>query len=166
MRVIGIDPGTLVCGWGVIDAEGSRMKAVQFGAVRVKDDMTFPERLVHIHRGLAEVIREHRPEAAAVERLFVGKNVKSAMRTGEGRGIAVLTAALEGLPVHEYTPAEVKKAVATTGRAHKTQVQEMVRIILGLEKIPKPQDAADALAIAICHCQRVPLRGKDGTWVS
>ena len=159
MRVIGIDPGTLVCGYGVIDTEGSRMKAVHFGAVRVKDDMTFPERLVYIHQGLGEVIREHRPECAAVERLFVGKNVKSAMRTGEGRGIAVLTAALAGLPVHEYTPAEVKKAVVGVGAAHKTQVQEMVRILLGLEKIPRPQDAADALAVAICHCNRMPGLG-------
>ena len=157
MRVIGIDPGTLVCGYGIVDAEGSRMKAVHFGAVRVKDDMTFPERLVHIHNGLSEVIREHKPEVAAVERLFVGKNVRSAMRTGEGRGIAVLTAAIEGLPVYEYTPAEVKKGVVGVGRAHKTQVQEMVRIILGLEKVPRPQDAADALAIAICHCQRLAL---------
>lgn len=157
MRVIGIDPGTLVCGYGIVDAEGSRMKAVHFGAVRVKDDMTFPERLVHIHKALAEVIREHRPEVAAVERLFVGKNVRSAMRTGEGRGIAVLTAALAGLPVHEYTPAEVKKAVVGAGGAHKTQVQEMVRILLSLEKVPRPQDAADALAIAICHCHRLVL---------
>lgn len=155
--MIGIDPGTLVCGYGIVDAEGSRMKAVHFGAVRVKDDMTFPERLVHIHDGLREIIREHAPEVAAVERLFVGKNVRSAMRTGEGRGIAVLTAGLAGLPVHEYSPAEVKKAVVGGGRAHKTQVQEMVRILLGLEKVPRPQDAADALAIAICHCHRLVL---------
>ena len=154
MRVIGIDPGTLVCGYGIVDVEGSSMKAVHFGAVRVKKDMTFPERLVHIHKRLAEVIREHHPEVAAIERLFVGKNVKSAMRAGEGRGVAVLTAALEGLPVHEYTPAEVKKAVVGAGGAHKTQVQQMVRILLGLEKLPRPQDAADALAVAICHCNR------------
>ena len=155
MRVIGIDPGTLVCGYGVVDSVGSKMKAVHYGAVRVSRGMTFPERLVHIHRGLQEVIREHTPEVVAIERLFVGKNVKSAMRTGEGRGIAVLTAALEDLPVHEYTPAEVKKAVVGVGGAHKTQVQEMVRILLGLEKVPRPQDAADALAVAICHCQRL-----------
>jgi crossover junction endodeoxyribonuclease RuvC len=91
---------------------------------------------------------------AAIERLFVGKSVRSAMVTGEGRGIAILTAALEGLPVEEYTPAEVKKSVVGAGAAHKTQVQEMVRILLNLDGIPRPQDAADALAIAICHCQR------------
>jgi len=157
MRVIGIDPGTQVCGYGIIDSVGSKMKAVHFGAVRVRKDMTFPERLVHIHKELLEVIREFKPEVASVERLFVGKNVRSAMATGEGRGIAVLTAALAGLPVHEYTPAEVKKAVVGVGGAHKTQVQEMVRIILGLEEVPRPQDAADALAIAICHCQRLTL---------
>jgi len=155
MRVIGIDPGTIVCGYGIIDSVGSKMNAVCFGAIRVKKEATFPERLVQIHKGLGEVIREHHPEVASVEQLFVGKSVKSAMRTGEGRGIAVLTAALEGLPVHEYTPAEVKKSVVGVGGAHKTQVQEMVRIILGLAKVPRPQDAADALAIAICHCQRV-----------
>ena len=155
MRVIGIDPGTLVCGYGVIDSIGSKMKVVDYGAIRVKKEMTFPERLVFIHQGITEVIRKRKPDVAAVEQLFVGKNVRSAMRTGEGRGVAVLTAALEDLPVHEYTPAEVKKAVVGAGRAHKSQVQEMVRIILGLEKIPKPQDAADALAIAICHCQRL-----------
>ena len=131
------------------------MTAVAYGAVRVKKDATFPERLVQIHEGLRAAIREHKPEVASVERLFVGKSVKSAMRTGEGRGIAVLTAGLAGLPVHEYTPAEVKRSVVGVGSAHKTQVQEMVRIILGLEKIPRPQDAADALAIAICHCQRL-----------
>jgi crossover junction endodeoxyribonuclease RuvC len=155
MRVIGIDPGTLVCGYGIVDEKDSKMKAVAFGAVRVKSDMTFPERLLMIHQGLLEAIREHRPDVAAVERLFVGKSAKSAMATGEGRGVAVLTAAVAGLPVEEYTPAEVKKAVVGTGGAHKTQVQEMVRIILGLEKVPRPQDAADALAIAICHCQRL-----------
>jgi len=159
MRVIGIDPGTVVCGYGVIDSVGSKMKAVDFGAVRVRGEATFPERLVQIHRGLVEVIERNKPEVASIERLFVGKSVKSAMVTGEGRGIAVLTAALAGLPVHEYTPAEVKKAVVGAGGAHKTQVQEMVRIILGLEKVPRPQDAADALAIAICHCQRLPFGG-------
>jgi crossover junction endodeoxyribonuclease RuvC len=155
MRVLGIDPGTLVCGYGIVDSVGSKMKAVHFGAVRVREGMTFPERLVHIHKGLLDVIREYNPEVAAIERLFVGKSMESAMRTGEGRGIAVLTAALGNLPVYEYTPAEVKKAVVGVGSAHKTQVQEMVRIILGLEKIPRPQDAADALAIAICHCGRL-----------
>jgi crossover junction endodeoxyribonuclease RuvC len=155
MRVIGIDPGTLVSGYGIVDCVGSKMKAVHYGAVRARGGMCYPERLVQIHRGLLEAIREFRPEVAAIERLFVGKSVQSAMRTGEGRGIAVLAAALENLEVFEYTPAEVKKSVVGAGAAHKTQVQEMVRIILGLEEIPRPQDAADALAIAICHCGRV-----------
>ena len=155
MRVIGVDPGTLVCGFGVVDYVGSKMKAVDFGAVRVRKEMTFPERLVHIHRGLLEVIRRHRPDEAAVEKLYLGKSFRSVMTTGEGRGIAILTAALANLPVYEYTPAEVKKAVVGFGAAHKTQVQEMVRIILGMSAVPRPQDAADALAIAICHCQRL-----------
>ena len=154
MRIVGIDPGTLVCGWGVVDAVGSKMKAVAYGAIRVKDELTFPERLVAIHRGLAEVLKAHRPDEAAIEKLYLGKSFRSVMTTGEGRGIAILTAALERLPVYEYTPAEVKKCVVGAGAAHKTQVQEMVRIILSLPEIPRPQDAADALAIAICHCQR------------
>ena len=154
MRVIGIDPGTVVCGWGVVDLAGSTMKAVAFGAIRVKDDMTFPQRLVHVHRGLLEVVRLHRPEAAAIEKLYLGKSFRSVMTTGEGRGVAILTAAIEDLPVFEYTPAEVKKAVVGVGGAHKTQVQEMVRILLSLPEVPRPQDAADALAIAICHLQR------------
>jgi crossover junction endodeoxyribonuclease RuvC len=157
VRVIGIDPGTLVAGYGVVDCVGFRMRPVCFGAVRVRRDMTHPERLAFIHEGLLKVIREHRPGEAAIERLFVGKSVKSAMVTGEGRGIAVLSAALERLPVFEYTPAEVKKAVVGVGAAHKTQVQQMVRIILGMEEVPRPQDAADALAVAICHCQRLRL---------
>ena len=154
MRIIGIDPGTLVCGYGVIDVAGSSMKAVTWGAVRVRSDTPFAQRLLGVHRGLTKVIAEWKPETAAVERLFVGKNVRSAMATGEGRGIAVLTAALAELPVFEYTPAEVKKAVVGQGAAHKTQVQEMVRILLALEKVPTPHDASDALAIAITHAQR------------
>jgi crossover junction endodeoxyribonuclease RuvC len=155
MRVMGIDPGTLVVGFGVIDAVGSSMKMVAYGSIRTKDGMTFPERLVEIHRGLQVAIREHKPDVAAVERVFVGKGFSSAITVGEGRGIAILTAALEGLPVSEYSAAEVKKAVVGVGGAHKSQVQEMVRVILGLDKLPRPQDAADALAIAICHCQRL-----------
>ncbi len=154
MRIIGIDPGTLVCGWGVIDSVGSKLKLVAYGAVRAKDEMTFPERLVHVHRGLAEAIEAQRPDAAAIEKLYLGKSFRSIMTTGEGRGIAILTAALANLPVHEYTPAEVKKAVVGVGAAHKTQVQEMVRILLGMGEVPRPQDAADALAVAICHAQR------------
>jgi crossover junction endodeoxyribonuclease RuvC len=155
LRVIGIDPGTLVCGYGVVDSMGSKLKAVHFGAVRVAKDATFPERLLAIHQGLLAVIREYQPAEAAIERLFVGKSVRSAMATGEGRGVAVLSAALADIPVFEYSPSQVKKSVVGVGGAHKTQVQEMVRIILGLETAPKPQDAADALAIAICHCQRL-----------
>ncbi len=154
MRIVGIDPGTLVCGWGVLDTVGSKMKLVAYGAIRVKDEMTFAERLVSIHKGLAEALKAHRPDVAAIEKLYLGKSFRSVMTTGEGRGIAILTAALANLPVHEYTPAEVKKSVVGVGSAHKTQVQEMVRIILGMAEVPRPQDAADALAIAICHAQR------------
>jgi len=162
MRIIGIDPGTLVCGWGVLDTQGSKMKAVAWGAIRVKDGLALPERLVQVHKGLVEVLAIHRPDQAAVEKLYLGKSFNSIMTTGEGRGIAILAAALAGLPVSEYSPAEVKKSVVGAGGAHKTQVQEMVRIILSLGEVPRPQDAADALAIAICHAQRAtsPLAGR------
>ncbi|MBM4083419.1 MAG: crossover junction endodeoxyribonuclease RuvC, partial [Planctomycetes bacterium] len=115
---------------------------------------SFPERLRQIFDGLTQVVRKHRPDCVAVEEIFYGKSVKSAIRTGEGRGVALLCAALAKLPVSEYAATVVKKAVVGVGSAHKQQVQEMVRVLLGLRGIPEPEDAADALAIAICHCHR------------
>jgi crossover junction endodeoxyribonuclease RuvC len=154
VRVLGIDPGTRSVGFGVVDAEGSRLRPVTFGVVapgRMKGDL--PARLHAIHLGLREAIREHAPDAVAIEEAFYGKSVQSALRIGEGRGVALLAAAAEGVPVHQYPPATVKKAVTGSGNAHKSQVGRMVRVLLSLSG-DLPEDAADALAVAICHLNR------------
>jgi len=154
MRIIGIDPGTIKAGFGVIDAEGGQLKLVACGAVRTKPGTPLPERLKIIFEGLVNVIKETSPDEAAIEEIFAGKNMKSAIRSGEGRGVAILAATQMGLPVSEYAATLVKKSVVGAGGAHKSQVQQMVKIILGMKKIPRPHDAADALAMAICHCHR------------
>jgi len=157
MRVLGIDPGTRVCGYGVIDVNGAELRTIDFGVVRAAEKKPLPERLSIIHDGLATVIAQHRPDVVAVEGVFHGVNARTAIKIGEGRGVALLAAAAAGLEVAEYSPATVKKAVAGTGRADKNQVQQMVRVELGLRDVPEPDDAADALAIAICHCHRKRL---------
>lgn len=154
MRIIGIDPGTNIAGFGVIDVEGSQLKLVTYGAVRTKPGTPLPERLGIIFNGLIEVIKETRPDEAAIEEIFAGKSIRSAILTGEGRGVAILAATQMGLPVAEYAATIVKKSVVGAGHAHKSQVQEMVKLLLGLPKIPTPADASDALAIAICHSHR------------
>ncbi len=156
MRILGIDPGTLVCGYGVVDLDGSDMKVVDFGVVR-SPRRPLHERLHIIHQGLVSVIARHAPDVVAVEGVFHGINPRTALKIGEGRGVALLAAAAAGLEVAEYAPASVKKAVVGTGRAQKSQVQQMVRVILALPDIPQPEDAADALAVAICHCHRQRL---------
>ena len=154
MRVMGIDPGTRVAGYAIVDKIGTRLYAVDYGAIVTGRSDTFPARLKKIYDGLSGTIDLHAPDVVAMEEVFYGKNVKSAVRIGEGRGVAILCAASAGLPVEEYAATVVKKAVVGSGRAHKSQVQEMVRVILGLSEAPSPDDAADALAIAICHCNR------------
>lgn len=154
MRVMGVDPGTREAGYGVVDAVGSRIVYVDCGALRAPKSTDVPVRLRAIFEGLERVIAEHRPDVVSIEQVFYGKNVASALRMGEGRGVALLAAALHDVPVHEYAPAVVKRAVAGSGRAGKEQIQEMVRILLGLREPPRPDHAADALAMAICHCNR------------
>jgi len=154
VRVLGIDSGTICAGYGVVDRDGSRMRAVAYGAIRVPRSASFPERLKRIHEGLRAVIAEFEPDEAAIESLFGGKSIRSALHAGEGRGVAVLAVALAAVPLAEYTPAEIKKAVVGNGRAAKVQVQRMVAAILGLHAAPDSADAADALAVAICHCHR------------
>jgi crossover junction endodeoxyribonuclease RuvC len=155
MRILGIDPGTQVCGYAVIDTDGPDARAVDYGVVKSRR-RELAARLADINRGLATVIERHRPDIAVLEGAFFGKNVRSALKIGEGRGAALVAAAAAGIEVVEYAPAEVKKAVVGSGRAHKSQVQQMVRIILNLPEVPEPEDAADALAIAICHFHRLP----------
>jgi crossover junction endodeoxyribonuclease RuvC len=158
MKVLGVDPGTLVCGYGLVEADGDRLRALEYGVVRSSAD-DLPERLKAIYEGLCTVIERFEPDVVAVEGAFFGKNVRSALKIGEGRGVALLAAAVNGRPVAEYAPAMVKKAVVGSGRAHKSQVQQMVRVLLELPELPTPEDASDALAIAICHLHRLPAGG-------
>jgi crossover junction endodeoxyribonuclease RuvC len=157
MRIMGIDPGTRVCGYGVIDLEGGEMTTVDYGVARGQREAALPERLGDIYKGLSRIIEKYSPEVVAIEGAFYGTNPRTAIKIGEGRGVALLSAANAGIKIVEYSPATVKKAVTGSGRAKKNQVQQMVRIELGLSDIPRPDDAADALAIAICHCHRKRL---------
>jgi crossover junction endodeoxyribonuclease RuvC len=153
MLVLGVDPGTAITGYGLVrDTEqGDQLQTVAYGAITTPADWPMPERLQKIYHDLTALIREHSPTEAAVEQLFFSRNVKTALAVGQARGVALLALAEGGLPVHEYTPLQVKQSVVGYGRAEKAQVQELVRLLLGLEAIPQPDDAADALAIAICH---------------
>jgi crossover junction endodeoxyribonuclease RuvC len=160
MRILGIDPGTRVCGYGVIEVDGPDARALDYGVVRARD-ASLPKRLQAVHRGLRTIIDRFQPDVAALEGAFFGKNALSALKIGEGRGAALLAVADGGIEVVEYAPAEVKKAVTGSGRAQKGQVQQMVRILLNLRELPEPEDAADALAIALCHFHRLP-RGLNG----
>jgi crossover junction endodeoxyribonuclease RuvC len=151
MIILGIDPGTAITGYGVISHEGNHLKRVAFGTIRTASDLPMASRLRQIYHELQQVIHQYRPEAVAVEELFFNKNVRTALVVGQARGVILLAAATAGLEIAEYTPLQVKLAVAGYGRAEKMQIQEMVRMLLCLSEIPKPDDAADALAIAICH---------------
>ena len=154
MRILGIDPGTRTVGYGVIDFDGSSARVVDYGAVEAGHIDGYSERFVYIHGELSRIIEETEPQAAAIEEVFTSKALKRSIEIGEGRGVAILTAALAGLPVRSYSAKTVKKSVVGNGNARKKQVQEMVRVLLGLPEIPRPDDAADALAIAICHSHR------------
>lgn len=153
MRVFGIDPGSDRTGYGCVESDGRRHRLVVCGAVGT-GAASFPEKLAIIHRDLRVLIAEARPEWVAIETLFHAANARSALRLGHARGVAVLAAVQAGVPVVEYTPAEIKRAVVGYGRAEKLQVQRMVTLLLGLDRAPRPHDAADALAVAICHVHR------------
>jgi crossover junction endodeoxyribonuclease RuvC len=151
MRIFGIDPGSDRTGYGCVEAEGSRHRLVISGAIRTGAGAPFPDKLLKIHAGLAALIAETRPDCVAIENLFYATNARTALKLGHARGVAMLAAVEAGLPVVEYTPAEVKRAVVGYGRAEKPQVQQMVKLLLGLAVAPTPHDAADALAVALCH---------------
>jgi crossover junction endodeoxyribonuclease RuvC len=158
MLVLGIDPGAAITGWGLVSKEGDQLALVDYGTVRTSSDAPLPQRLQVLYRGLGQVISSREPSAVAVEKLFFNKNVRTAMTVGQARGVALLAVAEAGLPVHEYTPLEVKQAVCGYGRASKEQIQKLVQMLLGLDSIPQPDDAADAIAIAICHIHSSPLQ--------
>ena len=153
MRILGIDPGYAIVGYGVIDYSGGKYQAVDFGAITTDADMPFPQRLQYIYNELVAVIIRNDPDEMAIERLYFQNNQKTAIAVAEARGVILLAAQMNNIPINEYTPLQVKSAVTGYGQAKKPQVMEMTRRLLKLEKVPKPDDTADALAMAICHAQ-------------
>src|SRR5215472_13436667 len=151
MGVLGIDCGSRVTGYGVIDTDGADCVFVRCGIIRSKPSDSLADKLKCIHDGIVQVIRELQPEAAAFESVFYATNVQSALKLGHVRGVSMVAAAQANLPIFEYSPLEVKSAVTGYGRAEKSQVQDMVRALLRLQASPEPYDASDALAVAICH---------------
>mgnify|MGYP001552379832 CR=1 FL=1 len=151
MRIFGIDPGSIRTGYGCVQTDGSRHRLVLCGALAPAAGSSLPDRLHAIHTGLARLLQESRPDCVVIENLFHARNVRSALTLGHARGVAVLAAVQAGVPVLEYTPAEIKQAVVGYGRAEKAQVQRMVTLLLGLDTAPSPYDASDALAVALCH---------------
>jgi len=151
VKIFGIDPGSDRTGYGCVESDGSRQRMIISGAIATAGASSFPEKLLKIHTALALLIAECRPDCVAIENLFHSTNARSALKLGHARGVAMLAAVEAGLPVAEYTPAEIKRAVVGYGRAEKHQVQQMVKLLLGLPALPSPHDAADALAVAICH---------------
>jgi crossover junction endodeoxyribonuclease RuvC len=157
VRIFGIDPGSNRTGYGCVETDGRRHHLVACGAIAARSADAFPTRLDRIHRELTALIVECRPDCVAIENLFHANNVRSALKLGHARGVAMLAAVQAGCEVVEYTPAEIKRVVVGYGRAEKHQVAQMIKLLLGLEKPPAPFDAADALAVAICHLHSQPL---------
>ena len=157
MKILGIDPGTVVMGYGVIESEDDEIALVDYGALVGPERSEIGERLSHLYSELQEIIQRHQPDAVAVEQPFISKNVRSAMAIGRAQAIALLAAAQRNIPTFEYTPAQIKQRVTNYGASSKEQIQEMVRLQLGLTEVPQPNDAADALAVAICHVQEMHL---------
>ena len=151
MRILGIDPGLATIGWGAVDYSGSRFKVLGYGALETPAGVSLEERLLMINQGMKELIERYRPEQMAVEELFFNTNITTGIRVAEARGVILMTAHALGVKLFEYTPLQVKQAVVGYGRAEKKQVINMVTLLLGLSAPPKPDDTADALAIAICH---------------
>lgn len=151
MIIMGVDPGFAITGYGVLEYKNNKLKLLDVGAVNTKAGELFTWRLQQIDEKLTEVLQKYRPDAFAIEELFFNNNAKTAIAAAQGRGVAVLAAVKCGVPVYEYTPLQVKQAVAGYGRADKKQVQQMVKVILKMDDIIRPDDAADAVAIAICH---------------
>ncbi len=153
MRILGIDPGSETTGWGIIEGDGRRYSLVECGTVRASAGQKFPARLLRIANALEEIIERHHPDACAIEDGFLATNVKVTLKLGQVRGVAMLVAERAALEIHEYSPRLVKQTVVGHGNAEKFQVQQMVKTLLSLQSVPEPHDAADALAVAICHFQ-------------
>ena len=155
MRILGVDPGSSRTGYGCIDTSGSGHRLIACGALTAPARITFPEKLLTIHDGLATLLGQHRPEIVAIEDLFFARNARSALKLGHVRGVVMLAASEAGVPIAEYSPTEVKRAVVGYGRAEKQQVRQMIMLLLGLDQAPSPLDVSDALAVAICHSHAI-----------
>jgi crossover junction endodeoxyribonuclease RuvC len=153
VKIFGIDPGSVRTGFGCVERVGSRHALVVCGSLSGPPRASFPEKLKAIHAGLAALLAEHRPDCVAIENIFHAANARSALRLGEARGVALLAASEAGVSVAEYAPAAIKRAIVGYGRAEKAQIQQMVKLLLGLDEAPSPHDVADALAVALCHLQ-------------
>ena len=151
MRIIGIDPGYAIVGYGVVEYDGFRFKTVGYGAVTTKADMPFVKRLDAIYSDMKTLLERYKPDAMSIERLYFNTNTTTAIDVAQARGVILLSAQRKGIPVYEYTPLQVKQSVTGYGNAEKHQVMEMVKNLLALSGVPKPDDTADALALAICH---------------
>ena len=151
MLVLGIDPGTAITGYGLVREDEQGLTLVDYGVITTPAGQPLPERLQAIYQGLAAVVREFQPQQAAVEELFFSRNARTALSVGHARGVTLLALADAGLVIHEYKPLEIKQAITGYGGADKQQVQEMVRLLLNLDHVPQPDDAADAVAVAVCH---------------
>lgn len=160
MRILGIDPGIAIVGFGFVDKVGSKVTPVQYGCIQTEAHTPEEDRLLQVYEGMRQLIEKYKPEAVAFEKLFFNRNVTTAMSVSQARGVLVLAAVQSGLPIAEYTPMQVKQAIVGYGKAEKKQVQEMVRMFLKLQAIPKPDDVADALAVAICHAHSYTLNSK------
>jgi len=160
MLVLGLDPGLATTGYGIVrESASGELSAVEYGTIVTSARQALPQRLLELDRQLGRLIVMHQPDVVAVEQMFFGRNVTTALVVGQARGVAILNAARAGLPVFEYKPVEVKQAITGYGNAGKTQVQEMVRMLLNLDRVPRPDDAADAIAVAICHLHTQRLAG-------
>jgi crossover junction endodeoxyribonuclease RuvC len=157
MKILGIDPGTVAMGYGVIESQDGETRLIDCGTLTVSARSPIGERLSFLYSQLLKIVSCHQPEAVAIEQPFVAKNVRSALAIGRAQAIAILAAAANQIPVYEYTPAQIKQRVANYGASSKEQIQQMVRLQLGLDEVPKPSDAADALAVALCHLSEIHL---------
>jgi crossover junction endodeoxyribonuclease RuvC len=162
MITLGIDPGTARLGYGVIET-GDNPILLDYGVIETAATADMPSRLSGLFDAVTELLERHRPDVLAIEQLFFARNVTTAISVGQARGVVLLAAARAGIDVAEYSPSEVKHAVVGYGKADKTQMQEMVRLILGMDRPPHPDDAADALAVALCHTQRAAFSARTGT---
>lgn len=151
MRILGIDPGIGRCGWGVIETQGSKIKAIDYGCIETSASLSIEQRLEEVYREVSKIIKKHEPKAFSIEELFFNNNAKTAFVVGQARGVILLAASQAGMPANIYTPLQVKMAVTGYGRAEKAQIGKMVKTILALKEIPKLDDTSDALAVALAH---------------